>query len=51
MCFHPATRRCIEIDCTMPKYRHEDEFRTLTSETLRRALQSTGIKTIAFSDL
>jgi hopanoid biosynthesis associated protein HpnK len=51
MCFHPATRRCIEIDCTMPKYRHEDEFRALTSETLRGALQTTGVQTIAFSDL
>ena len=50
-CFHPATRRCIEIDRTMPRYRHEDEFRALTSETLRGALQTTGIQAIAFSDL
>jgi hopanoid biosynthesis associated protein HpnK len=51
LCFHPATRRCNEIDCTMPYYRHEDEFRALTSETLRAALQTTGVQTIAFCNL
>jgi hopanoid biosynthesis associated protein HpnK len=51
ICFHPATRRSIEIDRTMPYYRHEDEFRALTSETLRGTLQTIGIQTIAFSDL
>jgi len=51
ICFHPATRRCIEIDRTMPDYRHEDEFRALTSDTLRGVLQATGVQTIAFSDL
>jgi hopanoid biosynthesis associated protein HpnK len=50
-CFHPATRRCWEIDRTMPGYRHEEEFRALTSETLRGVLQTTGVHTIAFSDL
>lgn len=51
MCFHPATRRCVEIDATMPQYRHEDEFRALISEELRGALRTNGIQTIAFSDL
>jgi hopanoid biosynthesis associated protein HpnK len=51
MCFHPATRRCIEIDRTMPRYRHEDEFRALTSEALRETLETMGIQTIAFSDI
>jgi hopanoid biosynthesis associated protein HpnK len=51
LCFHPATRRCAEIDRTMPDYRHEEEFRALTSESLRRAAQSVDIRRIAFSDL
>jgi chitin disaccharide deacetylase len=50
-CFHPATRRCEEIDRTMPSYAHEDEYRTLTSETLLRAIQTAEIQRIAFSDL
>jgi chitin disaccharide deacetylase len=51
LCFHPATRRCIEIDRTMPYYRHEEEFRALIGETLRGTLRTTGVHTIAFSDL
>jgi chitin disaccharide deacetylase len=51
LCFHPSTHRCAEIDCTMPQYHHEEEFRALTSETLRNALQTNGIQTIAFCDL
>jgi chitin disaccharide deacetylase len=50
-CFHPATRRCREIDQTMPFYRHEDEFTALTDESLRQALRTTGVQIIAFSDL
>jgi hopanoid biosynthesis associated protein HpnK len=51
ICFHPAARRCLEIDRTMPRYLHEDEFGALTSEKLRKVLQTIGIQTIAFSDL
>jgi chitin disaccharide deacetylase len=51
LCFHPATRRCEEIDVTMPRYRHEDELLALTSKTLVQTLQNEGLKTIAFSDL
>jgi len=51
LCFHPATGRCAEIDRTMPRYHHEEEFRALTSETFRNALQTNSIQTIAFSDL
>lgn len=50
-CFHPATRRCTEIDNTMPDYRHEEEFRVLTSESLLRMTQSADIQRISFSDL
>jgi hopanoid biosynthesis associated protein HpnK len=50
-CFHPSTRRCYEIDSTMPLYRHEDEFRALTSDSLLKAIQATGAQRIAFSDL
>jgi chitin disaccharide deacetylase len=49
--FHPATRRCEEIDRTMPRYRHEDELSALTGEPLLRAVQAAGIQRIAFSDL
>lgn len=49
--FHPATRRCEEIDRTMPRYRHEDELRALTSEALIEALRAKGLRRIAFSDL
>ena len=51
LCFHPATRRCTEINRTMPHYRHEDEFLALTSESLLRAGQAADIQRIAFSDL
>jgi predicted glycoside hydrolase/deacetylase ChbG (UPF0249 family) len=51
LCFHPAVSRCAEIDSTMPGYRHEDELRALTSEALMHALNTKGLKTIAFSDL
>jgi chitin disaccharide deacetylase len=50
-CFHPATRRCSEIDQTMPLYRHEDEFRALTDASLHQALRTAGAQRIAFSDL
>ncbi len=50
-CFHPSTHRCNEIDRTMPFYRHEDEFKALTSESLLNAIQSAGAQRIAFSDL
>jgi len=50
-CFHPSTRRCSEIDQMMPFYRHEDEFRALTSESLLHALRAAGAQRIAFSDL
>ena len=49
--FHPATRRCREIDATMPEYAHEDEFRALTSKRLLKALQDSGIQIRSFSDL
>jgi chitin disaccharide deacetylase len=51
ICFHPSTRRCAEIDRTMPCYRHEEEFHALTSNALLQAVQDAGLQTIAFSDL
>ena len=50
-CFHPATQRSVEIDHTMPFYRHQDEYRALTSELLAKSLQEAGVQKIAFSDL
>jgi hopanoid biosynthesis associated protein HpnK len=51
MYFHAATRRCPEIDRTMPDYRHEGEFAALTSGRVRDALARIGIQPIAFADL
>jgi chitin disaccharide deacetylase len=50
-CFHPATRRCPEIDRTMPNYHHEDELLALTSKSLLQAAQEVNAQRIAFSDL
>jgi hopanoid biosynthesis associated protein HpnK len=49
--FHPATRRCPEIDRTMPDYHHEDELHTLTDVSIQRALLAGSVQRIAFSDL
>jgi chitin disaccharide deacetylase len=51
LCFHPATRRCAELDRAMPRYHHEEEFLALTSKTLRESMKKIGVQTIAFSDL
>ena len=51
LCFHPAARRCEEVDSTMSRYLHEDELRTLTSEALAQTLRNKGFRTIAFGDL
>jgi len=51
MYFHPAVRRCPEIDRTMPDYQHENEFRALTSRTIKQELQRQGIQRIAFREL
>jgi hopanoid biosynthesis associated protein HpnK len=51
MYFHAATRRCPEIDRTMREYRHEEELAALTSQRVRRAMASLGIRPIAFGDL
>jgi hypothetical protein len=49
--FHPATGRSPEIDEIMSGYRHEEEFRVLTSGQLLQALQDAGIQRLSFSDL
>ena len=51
LCFHPATNRSKEIDYTMPNYRHEEEFRALTSNVILEAARAAGAKRISFSDL
>jgi hopanoid biosynthesis associated protein HpnK len=49
---HLATRRCTELDATMPNYRHERELAALTSPELARALAESNIQLLAgFSDL
>lgn len=49
--FHLATRRCPEIERTMPDYRHEEELRALLSPRVRDALQAARAEPIAFADL
>jgi chitin disaccharide deacetylase len=51
LCFHPATSRSQEIDRTMPCYRHQEEFKALTSCALLESLQKSGVQRITFSDL
>jgi chitin disaccharide deacetylase len=51
MYFHPATRRCPEIDRTMPEYQHEAELEALTSPAVKDVLLSSQIQRIAFNDL
>jgi hopanoid biosynthesis associated protein HpnK len=49
--FHPATRRCAEIDRHMADYCHEAELAALTSPTVSAAMSAAGIQRIAFGDL
>jgi hopanoid biosynthesis associated protein HpnK len=51
MVFHAATRRCPEIDRTMPEYRHEGELAALTSARVRARLAELGIEPVAFGEL
>ena len=51
ICFHPATRRCPELDRHMPGYRHEQELQALLSPAVGEALRSAGAELIAFADL
>jgi chitin disaccharide deacetylase len=50
-CFHPATRRAVEIDLTMPDFRHEDEYRTLIDPTVKKAFDKVKMRRISYSDL
>jgi hopanoid biosynthesis associated protein HpnK len=49
--FHPATRRCPEIDRTMPDYEHEREFEALINPDVKAALGTRGIRPLTFSEL
>jgi hopanoid biosynthesis associated protein HpnK len=49
--FHPATRRCPEIDRTMADYDPVGEFRALTDVALVRAFDAAGAERITFSEL
>jgi hopanoid biosynthesis associated protein HpnK len=51
MYFHPATRRCPEIDRTMADYGHEEELAALLSPRVRASVERRGIERIAFGDL
>jgi hopanoid biosynthesis associated protein HpnK len=49
--FHPATRRCPELDRTMREYRHREELEALTSEAVAAAFTRAGVERISFSKL
>ena len=49
--FHPATRRCPEIDRTMADYHHEEEFKALVDAGFAQALLEKGAVRVAYSDL
>ncbi len=51
MYFHPSTRRCPEIDRSMPDYQHEEEFQALTDKSVLTACEAVGAQRIAFCDL
>src|SRR5574341_92454 len=51
MYFHPATRRCPELDRTMPDYQHQGELAALLSPAVRAAVTAAGSQRIGFSDL
>jgi chitin disaccharide deacetylase len=49
--FHPATRRCPELDITMSDYDFEGEYRALVSDALGIALRRARVEQIAFAHL
>ncbi len=49
--FHPATRRCPELDRDMPDYHPQQELLALLSPAVREALRASGAQPIAFADL
>jgi hopanoid biosynthesis associated protein HpnK len=49
--FHPATRRCAELERTMAADRFEQELAALISPAVRRTLDRLGIRPIAYGDL
>jgi chitin disaccharide deacetylase len=51
MYFHPATRRCPEIDRTMADYDPEGELAALLSVRVRARLGELGIRTASYADL
>ena len=51
MYFHPATRRCPEMDRNQKSYCYEEEFAALMSPAFRQALLDLDIQSIGFGDL
>ena len=51
MYFHPATRRCPEMDRNKGNDRYPEEFAALTSPAFRQALLDLDIQSIGFGDL
>lgn len=49
--YHPATRRCAELDRAMPDYQYEQEYQVLISPVVRETIVASGFQRIAFSEL
>src|SRR5207248_5310359 len=49
--FHPAVAATGALACTMPDYRHDEEFAGLVSPAVRRGVADAGISLIAYGDL
>ncbi|HJT22709.1 MAG TPA: hopanoid biosynthesis-associated protein HpnK [Nitrospira sp.] len=48
---HPSTRRCEELDRAMPGYLYEQEFEAFTSQVVKEAVATSGLKRVSFSEL
>jgi ceramide glucosyltransferase len=49
--FHPATRRCAELERSMPDYQHVHEFAALVSPSVREAVRASGALRMAYAEL
>jgi len=51
LCFHPAARRCAELEAAMPDYQNEAELAVLTSPHVQALLEHLGLVPTGYRDL